>query len=435
MWRSIVEQAGGPPELAGSVAWAMAHPHGWLALAMLHVESKYGTAFKRNKAAHKNPLNLRPPGGDGYMAYPAWVDGVDAWRERITSPDYKGGIYAQTVSLEDLIHVYAPGSDDNDEAGYVATIKTLFRNWGVTPKENPLATQPIIHNLATDFALYGLAKWQADIILSKHIPNRLGYQPQGIVWHIQDGRTRGSLTHWVGVQASSTVMINKDGSILNVIPRRHGPWTNGDVSQPSARGRHLQALGGGDPNRVSITVEMDGEPGDPLTPAQRNAAIWFALDVMREFPHIDMGDMYKHADLNSVSRPNCPDGYYTGLMADIQAAITPPKPVKPKPTINWNRGDVGLSTINDTPVLRLVGQAVLVNDTTSRYGASTKSKAFKRYKKGQKVVVVGTFDSRWAVIDAGDGAFPRVSMTRLDPTFPLPKHVDGILDPIPPEEE
>jgi hypothetical protein len=143
-WRSIVEQAGGPPELAGSVAWAMAHPHGWLALAMLHVESKYGTAFNRNKAENKNPLNLRPPNGNGYMAYPLWVDGVDAWRERITSPDYKGGIYAQTVSLEDLIHVYAPGDDDNDEAAYAATIRTLFLTWGVTPKETPMATKPTV---------------------------------------------------------------------------------------------------------------------------------------------------------------------------------------------------------------------------------------------------------------------------------------------------
>ena len=280
-------------------------------------------------------------------------------------------------------------------------------------------TKPTIHELSVDYAHYGLQKWQADVLISKCIPNRLGYQPQGIVWHIQDGSTRGSLSYWVGVQASSTVMINKDGTILNIIPRRHGPWTNGDSSNPSARGRHLISLGGGDANRVSLTCEMDGRPGDPLTAAQLNAAVWWALDVMREFPHIDLNDMYQHADINSVTRPRCPDGYYNGLLAAIRAASTAP-PARPKPTITWTRGEVGVEQFKAVPVLKMVGQATILADTTSRYTASTKGKAWKSYKKGQKVTVVGTLDSRWAIVDAGDGAFPRVAMSRLTPKYPTP---------------
>jgi hypothetical protein len=429
MWRSVIEQAGGPPELAGTAAWAAAGEHGWLALAMLGEESSYGTRFNRNVPGNKNPLNLRPPlrpdgtraPGD-YMGFASWADGIQAWRERVTDPAYGDGIYRVTETVGELINVYAPRTDNNDPEAYTAHVLTRLQQWGA--KGNVLATQPVIYNLATDYARFGLQKWEADILLSKKIPNRLGYSPQGIVWHIQDGRTNGSLKYWVGVQASSTVMIQKDGSILNIIPRRDGPWTNGDVSNPSERGRHMVSLGGGDPNRVSITCEMDGVPGDPLTPAQENAAIWWALDVMREFPHIGLDDMYQHADINSVTRPRCPDGYYAGLMAKIAAAMEKPKPPpKPKPTIDWIRGEVGLDNYNDAPVFKLVGEATLIHDTTSRYGASVRSKPYKRYTKGQKVVVVGTFNAPWVVIDAGDGAFPRVATNRLSPTYPKPSDV------------
>jgi hypothetical protein len=181
----------------------------------------------------------------------------------------------------------------------------------------------------------------------------------------------------------------------------------------------LISLGGGDANRVSITCEMDGSPGDALTPEQLNAAVWWALDVMREFPQIDMNDHYQHADINSVTRPRCPNGYFNPLMQAIRDANAQPPP-KPKPSIDWIRGETGLDTFKGTAVLKMVGEAVLTNDTTSRYGASTKSQAFKRYDKGQKVVVVGMFDSGWAVIDAGDGAFPRIATSRLSPHYPAP---------------
>lgn len=302
--------------------------------------------------------------------------------------------------------------------------------WPSLPNQAPpeggtdVITKPPIYDLATDYARYGLSKGQADNILAKRIANRLGYQPQGIVWHIQDGRTIGSLEFWSddSVQASSTVMIQKDGSILNIVPRQHGPWTNGDSNAPSPRGRTLISLGGGDANRVSITAEVEGGPWDAMPAAQQNACVWFALDVMRQYPNIDLNDMYRHADINSVTRPNCPGNYYAPLMQAIADAVSGPPP-RPKPTIDWIRGEIGLGEFNDTPVLKLVGAATLLADTTSRYAASTKAKAWKRYTKGQTVVVVGTLDSGWSFIDAGDGAFPRIASMRLSPSYPKPKDV------------
>lgn len=385
--------------------------------ARIHTQCYYAAVIK-----HQHPdVPLWPEAQ-------AWMDGV--WLPKVTNPTYP-----RVRHLTDLDIRYIDASGEShatwawgfSEGQPAQTCIDRARAiWPALPNQRKdtnvpaSVTRPPIYDLGQDYERFGLTEEQADIILSKRITNRLGYQPQAIVWHIQDGTTRGSLAYWVNVQASSTVMIQKDGSILNIIPRQHGPWTNGDVSNPSARGRTLVSLAGGDPNRVSITCEMEGVPGDLLTPAQENAAVWWALDVMREFPHIDMNDHYQHADLNSVTRPRCPNGYYGGLMQRIKAATTGPKP-KPKPTIDWVRGETGLDTYNGGPVLKMVAPAKIVADTTSRYGGSTSAKAYKRYKKGTNVVIVGTFDSRWAVIDAGDGAFPRVSMTRLSPSYPTPK--------------
>lgn len=138
-WRKVVERYGGPAELAGPEAYAAAGPWPSLALAMLVVESKCGTAFNRNRPANKNPLNLRPPGGVGYLAFPRWTEGVRMWYLRLSHPTYKDGVYTRTETLAELVHVYAPASDDNDEAAYVATIRELWRSWGV---EEELDTQP-----------------------------------------------------------------------------------------------------------------------------------------------------------------------------------------------------------------------------------------------------------------------------------------------------
>src|SRR6266498_3518654 len=117
---------------------------------------------------------------------------------------------------------------------------------------------PPIYNLATDYARYGLEKWQADEILTHRFYQRkdapLVGKPAFIVLHIQDGTTPGSLSYWVNVQASSTVMANRDGSILKIIPEVQGPWTNGDVMSPTWQANEIIAKGG-NPNIWTLSIE------------------------------------------------------------------------------------------------------------------------------------------------------------------------------------
>lgn len=176
-------------------------------------------------------------------------------------------------------------------------------------------TAPIIHDLADDrtAATYGLQPWERDYLMTRCFPDRAGKQIEVLVFHIQDGVTWGSLDWWVHgryrdgsrVQASSTIIANKDGTLLNVIPEKDGPWTNGKVTQPSARAAELLARGG-NPNLYSATCEAEGRPWHAIPEVQMLSMVWWADDMLRRYPHLDIErDIIAHYDIDSVDRASC----------------------------------------------------------------------------------------------------------------------------------
>lgn len=127
--------------------------------------------------------------------------------------------------------------------------------------------------------------------------------PAAIFLHIQGtcggaGTTAGSLQHWArrggvgGVQASSSVMVQEDGSLLRVIEDCNAPWTNGDFSSGTERGWQLRnRMGGGiNSNDYSLTIEAEGGPANDLT----------------------VDDIYRHADRDQTTRCFCPGTYFDG---------------------------------------------------------------------------------------------------------------------------
>jgi hypothetical protein len=186
-------------------------------------------------------------------------------------------------------------------------------------------TKPVIYTLAKDYARFGLAKWQADAILTHKFAGRKDWdagitgEPREIVLHIQDGWTTGSLPYWVGVQASSTVMVQRDGSILQIIPETDGPWTNGDVQSPDRSHVGDMLDRGGNPNIWTLSIEAEGHPFDPLTPAQLNSIEWQCRDWMKRYPKITVDHVERHRFINSVTRYKCPGANDTN---DYYLAIT-----------------------------------------------------------------------------------------------------------------
>lgn len=232
---------------------------------------------------------------------------------------------AETGSWEEALkQKYHPGNDRQSgvtQAEYIRSIRDIIaevkRFWGeTTPTPTPEPTgknpfpKPVIYTLTRDYARFGLTKYEADRILDNFFDNRNGGKPRFIVNHIQDGITTGSLDWWAngaGVQASSTVMANKDGSILQIIPEMHGPWTNGDVCSPTEKSKVLRLLGG-NPNNWSLTLEAEGNPGITAvsyTPAELQAVLWQYADWMITYD-MPLSAVLSHASINFCDRENCP---------------------------------------------------------------------------------------------------------------------------------
>jgi len=151
-------------------------------------------------------------------------------------------------------------------------------------------------------------------------PNRHGDSPKIIAIHIQQGINAGSWNWWnTGfdrrgnpIQASSTVMIGRDGGIVRVVPEEHAPWTNGDVINPTPRGQAIADQFGPDPNLYTLSIETEGfsnEPNDrgwarwPLPKTQLASIVWQVRDWMQRYG-IPLEHVVRHADFNSSPDPN-----------------------------------------------------------------------------------------------------------------------------------
>jgi hypothetical protein len=99
-----------------------------IALAFFVMESRAGT---KGEAVHTRSFgNLRPmpgaPAADGYRRYDSWLEGATEWFQLIRT------LYINTLKLttvEQIIPIYAPASDNNEPAVIVAGIHQLVSCW------------------------------------------------------------------------------------------------------------------------------------------------------------------------------------------------------------------------------------------------------------------------------------------------------------------
>lgn len=144
-----------------------------------------------------------------------------------------------------------------------------------------------------------------------------------LVHHITDDMNVRGVIDWFknpSSQASSTFVIDRDGTIYQMLPTAtRSPWTNGDyavngnpgfrtdipalvdaVNQVRTRGYNL--------NDFCVTIEYVGTPSNPPTEAQYRSGIAIAKYVVGTYPKVSkhrFGQL-RHADINSITRPYCP---------------------------------------------------------------------------------------------------------------------------------
>lgn len=267
-----------------------AQPFSRLCLGMLRAESSYATDFAAVGPEMNNPLNLKKVDGTGFVRFTSIAECILTWKVRITSPTYKGGVYADTITVADLIHVYAPSSDNNDEAAYVRTVETVINSLPVLttepPKEGPTMSITFGRVPHPPFV---------DLIVNNRFWNDLGQRrPIGVCQHSMVGTLRGSYDYintgsgqalWDYSVGGAT-----DGANDGVIWRHNDPrgrragWANGGSDGLEGDGPlFVRTLGVDAINRDLVSIERsDGGnyQSQPISPKQFESiaqltAYWF----------------------------------------------------------------------------------------------------------------------------------------------------------------
>lgn len=287
-WRAVLTSVAAPTELSGETCWKAAGGHSALCLAQILIESGGGRSSLATKA--KNCLGQRPrPDDDGptvpgpFRVFDSFAECIRYWYGKLTDPAYR---YADTVTLEEYVHVYAPASDNNNEAEYVRDVTAYVGSW---PREE-----------GPDVPTITFGKVPHPPFVDRIIPSNintawdnLGKRTvRGIVWHRSqgshngndtyfrgEGRTRALTDYGIGVAAI-------DGNLAGSIYRwndpegTRSPWANGKVSSPYGDGlAFLNRYGINAVGRDLTSVEISGffpVPGQetrntPLDEASRQA--------------------------------------------------------------------------------------------------------------------------------------------------------------------
>lgn len=187
-----------------------------------------------------------------------------------------------------------------------------------------MITQPNIYDKWLHVAQSGYSA------VERRYRGRFGMAPRVIFIHIQEGTNLGSWQHFHVVSASSTVLIGRNGDIWRLVPESDSPWTNGDVQNPTVRGIGIINKYGADPNVVTLSIESEGVTTEyPKPKALVDSVVWQVVTWMKKYD-IPIENVLRHADVNSVTRPNCPGNlFYQEVIAKVKAEIATPTPSEP----------------------------------------------------------------------------------------------------------
>lgn len=298
------------------------------------------TELGKTARGAKNFLNLFVPQGIGPKDFPTWAEGAREWWQRMSTPTYKNGVYQpRDMSIEQQTSTYQGGPGCWNTKGttcangetwnpcldgsielsiqqFCARINTFMGHTQAVPwvpvaggagcAEIPSGASPIVYTLPQDAGRFGISQACAQSLVGNRFESRSGQPITTIVLHVQEGTTPGSLGWWCsqGIQASSTVMVQHDGSVLRIVPEQHGPWTNGDTCNPTPAGIAMTGRCGNNPNTCSLTIETEGFYNQAHSKAQIDGLVW---QVQQWFAKYGLGckDVLAHRDINRCSRSNC----------------------------------------------------------------------------------------------------------------------------------
>jgi hypothetical protein len=264
--------------------YAAGKPHTRLLVAQGIIESQLG---KSALAIHKhNWLGQRPRGEDGFKTFASFAECAQFWHDKQVDPDYA---YADTVTLEDYVHVYAPAGDGNDEQGYVARIEEIVATLPTEGVPVPdLNLEPGIIPMPTTISDI------IDVTLRDQSLRCRGYDnlgprpatPKFLVLHRSingPGQSNSGYFHETCCPALTDLEViaaTGQGRRFVALPGNISGWANGVVSAPygdALKWLNLHNFDLNTVNRDGEACEITGTYNDPVSNAAWNwLAQWIA---------------------------------------------------------------------------------------------------------------------------------------------------------------
>lgn len=281
--------------------WAIADaaaPHYALALAIAVKE----TALGKTAPGRHNLMGLMNPAGIRFLDFPSWADSVETWRDRITDPDYKAGVYMpDDMPLRDFVATYVGGPEcrrtqgrtcangetwDGGTGGSVGLYLTQtidrINEWqrAVAPPDTETEVTPVV--------VYGKVprpQWQERLIpdANNRAWDSIGPRTvRGVVYHrmvgtlwgtdswfrmIPGGGTAGLTDFGIDHQTGETLRWNdQTGKAHPGISANRSGWASGPWQNPPGDGRPFVAKFGVNAiNRDLVSIEIAGQYDSPLS--------------------------------------------------------------------------------------------------------------------------------------------------------------------------
>jgi N-acetylmuramoyl-L-alanine amidase len=326
------------PLLAEAPAiYAAVKGHSKLALAKLWKEQKHGTWNQTIPRDYKNPFSQTRPGAssnDGvnrWQRFSTYEQAAAYWKDRVTSPT---GPYKDTVTLEDLVHVYAPDYDNNNEKEYVRQLRERMAAM-------PDSTEPSSMRKLKAVQMVGcpnpvLIPEEVEFLIQIIPKGQTNQRPGNILWgggaSYYTQHETGNRNYGTGAQNHSNYMHmgapDQDGNsqqlgyhltiddktLIQMIPLNEVAWHAGDSGGPG--------------NMDSIACELCVNVDSDRAKSREFAAI-VAAGVMNA---VDIPQVVQH---NHWSGKNCPTiireiNYwptYLSLVSTYRKAVGDPGPV------------------------------------------------------------------------------------------------------------
>lgn len=156
---------------------------------------------------------------------------------------------------------------------------------------------------------------------SPNYESRRGCVPDMIVNHITAASTAKSSINWfvsAASQASSNYIVDKDGTVYEMVPIEYAAWANGTTGNGDNRDyrKATNALVKSRPhnaNLYTVSIEHVNEGGGVLTDAQLAATIELHKYIRSEVQRIygrtipaDRAHIVGHYEITPITRPDCP---------------------------------------------------------------------------------------------------------------------------------